>query len=236
MPRVSAASLIALLIISCLRPCGRSGWVTSARIRCPVSARCSRSGKAKSPVPSTMIRIGSAEAMPGSLSDFRNRRSGRPRSVSASGAARSGQFGSAEGSVRGGRESLRYGSDVKLLDDLVVPCVFSVLLGLTKLLLELSQLVFHGMQGQRVEIVDEELAVEVVRLMLDGSAEQIFDLVLHEFAFHVVCLHLDFPCAPNLRIQPREAQATFVVLDRRMPFDDHGIDEYQFLVLLYRLS
>ena len=79
--------------------------------------------------------------------------------------------------------------------------------------------------GDGAEIIDEELAVEVIGLVLDGAAEEVFALVLDQLSLEVVGLDLDLLGPANLRVKAGEAQAALLVLDRRMPLDDLGIDE-----------
>ena len=88
------------------------------------------------------------------------------------------------------------------------------------------------MAGERAEVVDEELAVEVVGLVLDRPAEELFGLVLDELALEVEGLDLDLLGAADLGVEPGQAEAAFLVLDRRVPLDDLGVDEDELLVLL----
>ena len=73
------------------------------------------------------------------------------------------------------------------------------------------------MPGQRLEVIDEKLAIEMVVLVLDGPAEQLVGLVFNEFPFEVVGQDPDLLGATHLGVQSRQAQTAFFILDRRMP-------------------
>src|SRR5271157_723427 len=102
--------------------------------------------------------------------------------------------------------------------------------------LEFSELVLDGVPGQGAQVVDEELAVEVIGLMLHGAAEEVLGIVLDKVAREIEGLGLDLPGAADLGIEAREAQAAFLILDRGVALDDLGIDEDELLVLLLRVG
>ena len=58
------------------------------------------------------------------------------------------------------------------------------------------------------EMIDEELAVEVVDLVLDRPAEEVFGLVLDELALEVEGLDLDLLGAADLGVEPGQARGT----------------------------
>ena len=60
--------------------------------------------------------------------------------------------------------------------------------------------------------------------------------MLDQVALEVVGLDPDLPGPPDLGIEAGEAQAAFLVLDRRVPLDDLGVDEDLLLVLLLRVG
>src|SRR5271157_2814378 len=182
-------------------------------------------GRAKSPVPSTMIRIAVAVAMPRA----RSLGSLHSEPAPARSLARSGL-----GGLGGGhRQKRRQGHDiVELSDDLAVLGIFAAGLGLAELGLEVLQLGFQRVAGQGAEVVNEQLAVEVVGFMLDGAAEQVCGLAFEQLSQKVEGLHLDLAGAADLGVEPGKAQAALLVLDRGMPLDDLGIDEDQLLILL----
>src|SRR5208337_4089837 len=184
-------------------------------------------GRAKSPVPSTMIRIAGAVAMPRALS--LGSLHSEPQHPLVRSLARSGL-----GGLGGGHgQKRRQGHDiVELFDDLGVLGILAAGLSLAELVLKVLQLGFQRVAGQGAEVVDEQLAVEVVGFMLDDAAEQGFGLAFEQLAQKVEGLHLDLAGAADLGVEPRKAQAALLVLDRGMALDDLGIDEDQLLVLL----
>src|SRR5262245_16347899 len=131
-------------------------------------------GRAKSPVPSTMMRSGVAMAL-------RLRGSARR------------DFGGVGG--EGGA-----GHRIELPEDRGVLRELPAGLGLPKLGLELAELVLDRVPGQRAEVVDEELPVDVVVLVLDGTAEELLALELDHFSLEIERLDLDLLRPADLRI------------------------------------
>ena len=124
---------------------------------------------------------------------------------------------------------------IELLDDLAVLGIFASGLSLAELVLEVLELGFQRVASQGADVVNKQLAVEVVGFMLDGAAEQVFGLTLEELSQQIEGLHLDLAGAADLGVEPGKAQAAFLILNRGMALDDLGVDEDQFLVLLLRV-
>ena len=65
-----------------------------------------------------------------------------------------------------------------------------------------------------------------------GPAEQFVGFQVDLVALEVERLDPDLPRPADLGVQAREAEAPLLVLDRRVPLDDLGVDEDLLLVLL----
>ena len=103
--------------------------------------------------------------------------------------------GSASGWDVASRRPLRL---VELAADLVVGGIDPLGLGLAVAGLDLLDLGVGRGPGDRAEVVDEELAVEVVGLVLDRPAEEVLGVDLDRVAVEVVGPDLDLPGSADL--------------------------------------
>ena len=76
----------------------------------------------------------------------------------------------------------------------------------------------------------------MVDLVLPGAGGEVDGGDLEHFALEVVRLHLDVLGPAHLGEQAGEAQTAFVVLDRALAFENDGVDEDAFLVVLLRVA
>ena len=88
----------------------------------------------------------------------------------------------------------------------------ALLLGLSILQFEFTELVLEGMPDQGRQVVDEELAQKMVALVLNRPAQQVVSLVLDQVPLQVISQHPDLASPTHVRIHPRKAQAAFLTL------------------------
>src|SRR5690554_5837323 len=80
------------------------------------------------------------------------------------------------------------------------------------------------------QIVDEELAFEVIHLVLHALREQAFDLELERLAVAVERLDLDALGPLDVLVQPRDRQTAFLVAFAALGPDDFRVDQAIWLV------
>src|SRR5271157_871519 len=94
------------------------------------------------------------------------------------------------------------------------------------LLHQLADLALQHVAFQRADVVDVELAVEVIRFVHQGARQQVFPADFKCFAFNVLGTRRDLARSRHLLAKLRQAEATFVGRKPSFGVDDLWIHEH----------
>src|SRR5882672_145948 len=96
----------------------------------------------------------------------------------------------------------------------------------------LGGLLLQALALELGQVVDEELAVQVIHLVLDADGQQTFRLELERLAGPVERAHLDLGGAVDVVVELRHRQAPFLGVGRALGAHDFGVDQAKRLLVL----
>ena len=140
-----------------------------------------------------------------------------------------GELGCRYGSGDGGRAG---GQGFELAGDVFVGGIGTAALGFAEGGFDFLDFGLEGLEGFAFDVVDEELAVEVVGFVLDGAAEEVFGVDVDVAAFEVEGTDADALGAVDGAVDAGEGEAAFFLVEAAVALGDLGVDEDEFLVFL----